>query len=636
MHMKDAKIDEAAKARVAEMNVAAAASNEFDWADLRDFEDARRGLLRDLPDLVIKDEAGRIVWDSRPHDLMLAKERPDTVHPSLWRLAQLNNIRGLFEVADGVWQTRGHSLANMTFVAGETGWIVIDPANTVETARVGLELANMVLGRRPVVGVVYSHTHSDHWGGAKGVDPEPNARVVAPAGFEAFVLAESLVASEGLAPRNNYMYGEHLGVGPYGHVDCGLGKATEGGKVSYLPPTDHIGREGGRLTIDGVDFLFQHAPGEAPAGMHVYLPASCVLHVADNCYASLHNVYTIRGSLSRDASLWSDSVDRALQFVNAEVVIGGHHWPRWGQKNVRSFIAQQRDALKFMHDQAARMMKLGYSAHEIASMVELPPSLARQWHLRGYYGTVSQNVRAIVQHYLGWYDGSPATLNSLPPREAAAKMIDYMGGIPNVLKRARDDLNAGNFRWVVQILDHVLWLDPHCAEARSLAAVAHRTLGYTCENATWRNAHLSAAKELAGDVQQAGAIRDSADLSTRIPLRALFDYLAIRVIGAKAATMDILLSWQVTDTEEEFTTHLNNGVLNLVNGVTAEVKVALTRDTLTKLIYEQVHPTKLPMAITGDRATFDAMWSVMETFPDNFSIAGRAFKIGERSCAQPG
>ena len=628
--MLDERIGEAANAYVAEANRAAAESTEFDWEDSRDFEDARRGLLKELPDLVIEDEDGHVVWDSRPHDSMLANERPDTVHPSLWRLAQLNNLRGLFEVADKVWQTRGHSLANMTFVAGKTGWIIIDPANTVETARVGLELANSTLGPRSVVGVIYSHTHSDHWGGAKGIDPEPNARVVAPAGFEAFVLAESLVASEGLAPRNNYMYGEHLGSGPHGHVDCGLGKATEGGKVSYLPPTDHIGRDGGHLTIDGVAFEFQYAAGEAPAGMHIYLPANGVLHVADNCYASLHNVYTIRGSLSRDASVWSDSVDRALQFGSAEVVIGGHHWPRWGRDNVREFLTQQRDALKFMHDQAARLMKLGHTAEEIAGMVALPPSLARLWHLRGYYGTVSQNVRAIVHHYLGWYDGSPSTLNSLPPREAAAKMIDYMGGISKVLERAREDLAAGQFRWVVQILDHVLWLDPDCTEARTFAAVAHRTLGYTCENATWRNAHLSAARELTGSTERVAAIRDSADLSKRIPLRALFDYLAVRVVGTKAAAMNILLCWHVTDTEEEFTTHLNNGVLNVVNGEKADVKVTLTRDALTSLIYEQALPTNLAITIAGDRTIFDAFWSVMETFPDDFSLAGRAFKVGEQ------
>jgi alkyl sulfatase BDS1-like metallo-beta-lactamase superfamily hydrolase len=603
-------------------NTGPAGVSELDWGNRQDFDDATRGLVRGLPNLVIRDGTGTIVWDSRPHDSMLSLPRPDSVHPSLWRLAQLNNIRGLFKVCDSVWQVRGHSLANMTFVEGETGWIVIDPCNTLETATVGMDLVTAALGHRPVVGLVYSHSHSDHWGGAAGVRPTSDAIVVAPQGFEQTILAESLVASEGLGPRNNYMYGELLQSGPCGHVDCGLGKATEGGRVTFVPPTHHVGPEGSTLTIDGIDFEFQSAPGEAPVGIHVYLPKHRVLHIADNCYASLHNVYTIRGSQSRDAALWSSSVDRALEFIDAEIVIGGHHWPRWGAERVRRFMTQQRDALKYLHDQSVRLMKLGFTAHEAANVIALPPELARQWHLRGYYGTIAQNVRGIIHHYLGWYDGNPATLHPLPPREMAAKMIGYMGGAAAVVERAEADLVAGNLRWVVQIMDHLLWLEPDNGRARALAAQAHTKLGLASENATWRNAHLSAAQELAGLTPLVTrAVRDSSDLSAKVPTCALFDYLGVRVIGEKAAGLDLRCDWHVTDRDERFATRLHNGVLSLGHTDPAPVTIALDHLALSALIYQQAKPENVPLTISGDESEFARLWSVMQDFPTTFSLA---------------
>ncbi len=602
-------------------------SDHLDWTDRQDFDDAVRGCVAGLPDLVIHDDQGNIVWDSRPHDAMLGGDCPETVNPSLWRIAQLNNIRGLFKVAEGVWQVRGHSLANMTFVEGQTGWIVIDPATTIEVAKVGLDLINRELGSRPVIGVVYSHTHSDHWGGVAGTSPRSDARVIAPEGFAEFVLAESLVASEGLGPRNAFMYGEHLRSGPCGHVDCGLGKATEGGRLSYLAPTDLIGPAGGELTIDGVEMHFQFAPGEAPTGMHIYLPRQHVLHVADNCYASLHNIYTIRGALSRDAALWSASVGRALEFEAAEIIIGGHHWPRWGKERARDFLTQQRDALKFLHDQAVRLMKLGYTAHEAANTIELPRELARQWHLRGYYGTIAQNVRGIIHHYLGWYDGNPATLHPLPPREAAAKLIDYMGGVDRVLERAQADFKAGNHRWVLQILDQVLWLDPDNTQVRSLAAAAARELGFAAENATWRNAYLSAEQELSTSSESdMGAIRDASDLSLKLPVRSLLDYLGVRVIAPMAEEYDLRIVWSLTDTGERFPMRLRNAVLTFDNEGATSVEISLDRATLAALVYEQVDPKLLSIAVTGDRSVFEAFWSVMEVFPKSFPIASHAHK----------
>ena len=371
----------------------------------------------------------------------------------------------------------------------------------METAAYALNLLHEHVGKRPIVAVVYSHTHSDHFGGVKGVISEEEAssgrvKVIAPAGFTEWVLKEQGLAAEGMASRNGYMYGENLAPGPTGIVDTGLGQAIEGGEVTFIEPTDIIGPQGGCLTIDGIDLEFMFAPGEAPTGMHCYIPKHRTLHVADNCYMCLHNVYAIRGAFPRDAMQWADSVARSLQYEETEILVSGHNWPVFGRSEVRTFLAQQRDGIRYMHDQTLRLMSHGYVPSEIADVIEFPPSLARLWHLRGYYGTLKHNVRGIYAYYLGWYDGNPATLDPLPPRDMARKTLEYMGGVDAVLERAGADLEAGNYRWVVHVLDQVRWALPEHREARELAAAAHTQLGYGAENATWRNAYLSAAREL--------------------------------------------------------------------------------------------------------------------------------------------
>ncbi|MEL7011776.1 MAG: alkyl sulfatase dimerization domain-containing protein [Pseudomonadota bacterium] len=616
--------------RISTQNLAAE-TMDLDWEDVRDFENARRGLIAEMPDLVIEDAQGNALWDSRPHDAMLAGPRPDTVHPSLWRLAQLNNIRGLFEVADGVWQVRGHSLANMTVVAGQKGWIVIDPVTTVEVAEYGLRLLNDVLGRRPVTAIIYSHTHSDHWGGVAGVCGSETIPIIAPKGFTNVVLAESVVASEGLNPRNRYMYGEGLEVGPLGHVDCGLGKATEGGTVSFRAPTQEIGPEDTNLTLDGVEMQFQYAPGEAPAGLHIWLPHARVLYTADNCYASLLNVYTIRGSLSRDALVWSKSVRRALEFEDADVLIGGHHWPRWGDE-ATAFMEQQRDALKYLHDQSVRLMRLGYTADEVADRVVFPPELDRVWHLRGYYGSIKQNARAIVHHYLGWYDGNPAHLNPVPPKEQATETLRYMGGVEAVIARAEDDLAEGKERWVAQVLDMVLSADPGHAHARALAAKAHRRLGLTSENATWRNAYLSAAEELDGVTSLEPPIRDATGLFAEVSARTLLDFLAIRVNGPAAAGLDIPVAWDVIDRGTRVVTRLKHGVLRLddvaTEGQPAGVTVSLDHANLCNLVRGVAGPGDCHLKLSGDAAVFDQFWSIITDVTDNFPLVSHARASG--------
>jgi alkyl sulfatase BDS1-like metallo-beta-lactamase superfamily hydrolase len=546
---------------------AASRHPQFNWEDRQDFDFATRGLIHRPATPDIRDKDGHIAWHHEQFEAFLNGEPPKTVHPSLWRHALLNNNRGLFKVRDGVWQVRGESLANVTFVESETGYICIDPLNTVETATFALNLFYAHVAKRPIVGMIYSHSHSDHFGGVRGMISEEDVkagkvRVVASEGFSEWVLKEQGLVAEGMPSRNDYMYGENLDVCATGLVDTGLGQMVEGGEVTFIEPTDIIGKDGGSMIIDGVEIQFLFAPGEAPTGMHCYFPKYKLLHCADNCYMCLHSVYTIRGAFPRDAMRWSDSVARSLQFEGTEYLVSGHNWPVFGKDTVCKFLGEQRDGIRFMHDQTLRLMSHGYVPSEIANLIEFPPSLARLWHLRGYYGSLKHNVRGIYAYYLGWYDGNPATLDSLPPREMARRTIEYMGGSRTILDRARQDFEAGQYRWVVHILDQVIWAEPDNVEARELAAAAHTQLGYGQENPTWRNAYLSAAQELRfGLPSQSKNHRVLRDVLKGMSPLSLLNSLSIRLNGPKAFDRSFSINWCVAEMQDVCHSELSNAVL---------------------------------------------------------------------------
>lgn len=612
----------------------------FDWEDQRDLEFASRGLIHRPDDPDIRSADGRIVWNHAAFESFLEGEAPETVHPSLWRHALLNNQRGLFKVTDGVYQVRGESLANVTFVESDNGYIVIDPLNTVEVAAYALDLLYEHVGRRPIVAMIYSHTHSDHFGGVRGMISDADVaggsvKVIASHGFVEWVLKEQGLAAEGMPSRNSYMYGENLPVGPSGLVDTGLGQAIEGGEVSYIQPTDIIGPEGASMTIDGVDIEFMFAPGEAPTGMHCYLPAFKTLHVADNCYMCLHNVYTIRGAFPRDAMQWADSVGRSLQFTETDFLVSGHNWPVFGRGAIVEFLNQQHDGIKYMHDQTLRLMSQGYVPSEIAARIEFPRSLARLWHLRGYYGSLKHNVRGIYAYYLGWYDGNPANLDELPPRDTARRTLEYMGGIDAVIDRAAIDFEQGDYRWVVHVLDQVLWVQPGHTRARELAAAAHVQLGYQAENATWRNAYLSAAQELRqglpAEPENARVLRD---VMKDMDVLALLNALSIRLDGPRAAGRHLLIEWNLTDTALVCHTELRNGVLVNRDGQPAgraDVVVRLLRSELARLALGETGslPAEIQDEIEGDVEVLSEMLGLLDAFPAWFPIAGHEPKHGE-------
>ena len=621
-------------------NEAVLKSPHLNWEDRQDFDFASRGLISRGDEDAIYSSAGEIVWHHASFEEMLMGDAPETVNPSLWRHALLNNFRGLFKVTDRIYQVRGESLGNVTFIEGKTGYIVIDPLTTVETASYALDLLYKNNGVKPVVAVIYSHTHSDHFGGVKGIISDEdvslgNVRIIAPEGFVEWVLKEQGLVAEGMPARNNYMYGENLKVSPLGLVDTGLGQAIEGGQVTFIAPTEIIPKGGKTVFIDDVEIEMMFAPGEAPVGMHCFFPEERTLHIADNCYMCMHNIYTIRGAFPRDAMQWQASVAKSLECGPTEFLISGHNWPVFGSKTIKTFLENQRDGIKYMHDQTLRYMSHGFVPSEIANKISLPPSLERLWHLRGYYGSLKHNVQGIYAYYLGWYDGNPANLDLLPPRELAKKTVEYMGGVDVVIKKAQADFDRGDYRWVVYVLDKVIWIEPENCEAKNLAACAHTQLGYLCENATWRNAYLSAAQELTQcSPKKNKNHRNLRDVMKGMDSLLLLNSLSIRVNGPKVFGEKLIINWRLKNTLHRFHSVLTNSVLKNGKGELPafDISVELERTTLSSLALGEIDWDDFiirDVRITGNEDSFKNFINKLDKFSTWFPISSHDFKFEE-------
>ena len=619
--------------------VIAAQSSMLDalpFADTADFADAARGFLGTIEDAKVTTAQGRTVWSLAPYSFLDAEDAPPTVNPSLWRQAKLNMHHGLFEVVPGVYQVRGLDIANMTLIEGETGVIVVDTLTSIEGARAALELYYQHRGVRPVTAVMFTHTHTDHWGGARGVvdeDAVASGRVplIAPNLFIEHAVSENIIAGPAMLRRAQYQFGPLLAKGAKGHVDCGLGKSMAAGSVALLRPTDLIMATGDTRTIDGLVFEFQMAPNsEAPAEMHFYVPRYRLLNLAENCTHNFHNLLPFRGADVRDALAWSKYLGEALQLWGgkAEAMCGQHHWPVWGAGRVDTVIREQRDLYKFAHDQTVRLMNHGLTASEIAETIALPKSLEGAWHARGYYGHIRHNVKAIYQKYLGWYDANPANLDPLPPVEAGRKYVEYMGGAASLLARAREDFARGEFRFVAQAVSHLVFAEPDNAAARALLADTLEQLGYAAESATWRNAYLFGAQELRHGMPDVPA-RPGMPRETLAALRTeqLWDVLGVRLNGPKAEGKHIVLNWTFTDTGERFVLTLQNCALTYAVGVqasTADAGFTLARSTLDDIIAKAV---TFPDAVVAGKISFAGnpmrlaeLMSLMDEFPRMFEI----------------
>ncbi|BAM91158.1 conserved hypothetical protein [Bradyrhizobium oligotrophicum S58] len=606
------------------------------FGDTADFDDAARGFLGTIDQAKVTTAQGRTVWSVAPYGFLEAEEAPPTVNPSLWRQAKLNMQHGLFEVVPGVYQVRGLDIANMTLIEGDTGVIVVDTLTSIEGARAALDLYYQHRGVRPVTAVMFTHTHTDHWGGARGVvdeDAVTSGRVplIAPNLFIEHAVSENIIAGPAMLRRAQYQFGPLLVKGPKGHVDCGLGKSMAAGSVALLRPTDLIMATGDTRTIDGVSFEFQMAPNsEAPAEMHFFVPRYKLLNLAENCTHNFHNLLPFRGADVRDALAWSKYLGEALQLWGgkAEVMCGQHHWPVWGVSRVDAMIREQRDLYKFAHDQTLRLMNHGLTASEIAEQITLPKSLEGAWHARGYYGHIRHNVKAIYQKYLGWYDANPVNLDPLPPVEAGRKYVAYMGGAETLLARAREDFTKGEFRFVAQAVGHLVFAEPDNAEARALLADTLEQLGYAAESATWRNAYLFGAQELRHGMPEVPP-RPGMPRETLAALRTeqIWDVLGVRLNGPKAEGRHIVLNWTFTDTGERFVLTLQNCALTYAVGVqasTADAGFTLARATLDEIIAKA---TTFPEAVAAGKISFVGnpmrlaeLMSLMDEFPRMFEI----------------
>lgn len=612
----------------------AAVLEKLPFSDTTDFDNARRGLLVEGSGQ-IKDSDGRVVWDIDAWEF-LDSEAPDTANPSLWRQSQLNRIAGLFEVTQGIYQVRGYDLSVVTFIRTDSGWVVVDPLISVETARAALDLVSEHVADVPVVGVIYTHSHVDHYGGVDGITtPEDVAsgkvRIVAPVGFLEESVSESVMLGAAMSRRASYMYGNLVGWDAQRGLGAGLGQLTSTGTITLIPPTDIISETGQELTIDGLRIIFQNAPGaEAPAELCFYLPDHRALCMSEIVSHTLHNVYTLRGAKIRDARAWSAHINEAIRLWGdkSDVLFASHHWPTWGKDDIAVLMKGQRDLYRYLHDETLRLANHGHTFTEIAEMIELPDGIAQSFANRGYYGSVNHCVKAIYVYYLGWFDGNPANLHPLPPVETAKKTVEYMGGAAAVLARARDDFDKGEYRWVAQVMNHVVFADPENTEAKTLQADTLEQLGYQAESGPWRDFYLSAAKELRDGVMILPAPDTSSpDTVNAMTNEMLFDYFAVALNGPKAAHLNYTFNVEFTDSGEKYGLELGNGVLNHTKDLVFENPTATTRAprsavdavTMGRTTFE-AEVADGTLAIEGDSGAFLEFIGLLDTYEFWFNI----------------
>lgn len=616
---------------VVSAQAASRAALPFD--DVQDFEDVRRGLVSRCEPTAVTDAEGRVVWDAAAYDF-LQGEAPDSVHPSLWRQSRLCAEHGLFEVVEGIYQVRGMDLANTTIIEGDEGIVVIDTLLSMETGAAALALYRKHRGDRPVKAIVYTHSHVDHFGGVRGFITDEDVasggvRVFAPEGFVEHAVSENVYAGTAMARRAGYMYGAALERGPHGQVGTGLGQTVSTGRLTLIAPTDTIAETGHEEVVDGVRMIFQMAPGtEAPSEMHVYLPDLKALCAAENATHNLHNLLTLRGAVVRDPRAWSRYLDEALDLFGdeVEVVFASHHWPTWGNERVVEFLSTQRDLYAYLHDQTLRLLNTGLTGPEIAEEITLPPALENAWNARGYYGSVSHNVKAIYQRYLGWFDGNPSSLWQHPPVARATRYVTALGGVDAVVAQARSALDAGDLRWAAELANHAVFARPEHPAAREVLADAYEQLGYGAENGTWRNFFLSGTTELRHGEFGTPTATTAMDVISQLTPTMVFDSIAIRIDGPRAWNERFTVMVTVTDTDERFLLRLGNGVLTyrgVSRDMAADLSVTARRSALPALASSVLEATALRevgFEVSGDEGVLARLAAILDSGDPDFSI----------------
>lgn len=601
--------------------------------DKQDYEDATRGLIAAPESLAIKSPASsEYIWNRDAFDFVDQSAAPGSVNPSLWRQAQLNNKTGLFKVTDGIYQLRGFDLANLTIIEGERGWILLDPLTNAETAKVALEFARSHLGEKPVTAIMFSHSHVDHFGGVAGAleYADENLRIIAPQGFIEEATSENVMAGVPMQRRASYMYGKYLPKSVRGHVDTGLGKEPAFiGHIGIAEPTDIVTTTGQTLVVDGVEFVFQNAAGsEAPAELTFYLPQFKAYCGGEVLSRTMHNLYTLRGAKVRDALKWAHYIDEAKDlFAEAEVYFGTHHWPLWGSDRIQEFLTSQRDIYKYLHDQTMRMASWGATPTEIANQISMPESLATKFYNRGYYGTPMHNSRAVYQAYFGWYDGNPANLHPLPEAEAGKKFVDYMGGADQILSKAQGDFDNGEYRWVAQVLNKLVFAEPSNDAAKQLLAKAYDQLGYQAESGPWRDVYLSAAYELRhGKTEQGAELSNALELMREIPMDKFFESMAARLDAEKVDGENTTVVFEFPEKDEVYTLWLSNSVLHHKQGAidTADATLRISHELFLKVIIGTASLKEVlfgdEISVTGSRLKLLGLLSAIEQPDGTFAL----------------
>ncbi|RFU82580.1 MBL fold metallo-hydrolase [Streptomyces triticagri] len=603
------------------------------FSDTQDFEDATRGLIARREPNAVAAEDGTVVWDNDSY-AFLTGDAPDSVNPSLWRQSRLVAEQGLFEVVEGIYQVRGLDLSNVTFVEGDRGVVVIDPLLSKETAEAALALYREHRGEREVTGVVYTHSHVDHFGGVKGVTTQEDVEagrvpVLAPEGFMEHAVSENVYAGTAMGRRAAYMYGAALARGPQGQVGAGLGQTTSTGTLTLIPPTVDITTTGQEEVVDGVRMVFQMAPDtEAPSEMLIHFPDLRALCTAEDATHNLHNLLTLRGAVVRDPHSWANHLTEAIDLFGdkSDVVFASHHWPTWGQERVVRFLGIQRDLYAYLHDQTLRLINKGWTGTEIAEHLELPPALEQAWNTHGYYGSVSHNLKAIYQRYMGWFDGNPAHLWQHTPVEAGKRYVEFMGGADAVVEKARNSFESGDLRWAAEVLGHVVFAEPDHRAARELLADTYEQLGYGAENGPWRNFYLSGTTELRDGRFGTPTVAASGDIIANLTPPMLFDAIAIQIDGPKAWNENLSIDVVLTDAQDRYRLSLTNGALTYSSAPrqgTADVTLTTTAKALPALALGKPTPDALAQAgiqVEGDVSVLETLSSVLDPGDPDFPI----------------
>lgn len=619
---------EAKQATEQTIEVNSALYDLLDFQDTQEADFATRGLI-DAPDVLeLTDENGNIIWSQEAYAFLEeTDEAPDSVNPSLWENVKNNHAYGLFEVMDGIYQVRGYDMSNLTLIQGQTGWIVFDPLISVECTQAAMQLVEKNLGQRPVVAVICSHPHVDHFGGIRGLMSADEAAdaslpleqqlasgkipIIVPEGFEEHAIAENVYAGQAMSRRANYQYGLFLEPSETGQLGVGIGMGQSAGTVSYLNPTFEITETGETYTIDGVEMEFQMTPGtEAPAEMNTWLPQKKALWMAENCTGTLHNLYTLRGAQVRDGDAWAQYICEAITRYGdqAEVTFQSHNWPHWGNDVVNEYMTNTAAVYQYINDQTLTYINQGYTSDEISNMIELPEALAKNWYTRQYYGTVAHDAKAVYQKYMGWYDANPVNLNPLTPEESAQKWAEYLalGSVDDVLRQAKKDYDAGQFQWVAEVTNTIVFSDPDNEAARLLCADALEQLGYQAESGAWRNAYLTGALELrqGNAAEAAGRANKSSEMMMSMTADQMFDYMGILLDKQALADQDFTVSITLTDTQQNYLLRLKNGSLLRFADTTADeadLSITAPKNALFYLIRGQAEDFTQYATVTGSQ-----------------------------------